>query len=239
MKKKVTAGTVALAFAGIGSIAFANPAAPQTAEDIPGLPATVLAANGRDTIQLDKPGFTNQTINSPVGSQTCNEDVDGIETVALAVEIWQFQGEDNDAVLLDSGYILSDSEFWGDDPAQYFDEGELERWSTIDATPVGKTSGNFATTFVPPSSNGEQFFVGHCIDFEEGSTMEGTPDELPRTDAGYVYSYTVTGGEDPAGGDDDTPPPTEAPTTTVPADDGADPIAPPAEPVPAAPNFTG
>lgn len=243
MNKKVTTGTVALALAGMSTIAFASPAATQAAEDIPGLPGTVLQTDGRDDIQLDQPGFTKQSLIS--GDVNCNVATDGIETVALAVEIWQFQGEDNEAVLLESGYLLSDSDFWGGDPGQYFDEAELARWSEIDATPVGKTTGNFATTFVPPSSNGVQFFVGHCIDVEEGSTMEGTPDELPRADAAYVFSYNVTGGEDPDGGDDGNTPTTPAPTTTAPPttdpsdDDGADPIAPPAEPVPANPNFTG
>lgn len=238
--KKVTAGAVALALTGVGSVALAGPGSTQTTDDIPGLPGTLydaeISGGFQGVFELDNPGFSRPTVSN--GDNTCTVG-DGQVAAAVAIEIWHLE-ENEDPSLLDSGYILSDAEFWGDDPAQFFEEGELDGW-TIDGfpTPVGKTLGNFTTSYDPPEVNGEQVFVGHCIVVGEDDVMEGSAAELPRADEAFVGSYPVTGAADPGG--DDGPPATDPPTTTTapPAEDDDLTIPPPATPVTGEPSFTG
>lgn len=253
--KKVTASAGALVLAGVGTVALAAPGGAQSAEDIPSYPTVPLEAENtgglRGEVQLGNPGFDHAKIDSV---EPCP--VDGSETilVGVAIEIWGFDA-DGEPQMLDEGYAVSESEFWGGDVTQYISEDEMVRWNELTPdNPYGTfaSTGEMLLNYTPPAVNGEQTIIAQCLIADYGSTMEeDSLDDLERADEGFVATYTVTGGEDPDGGDpdgedpdgedpgdEDTPPATEPPADD-PEDDDDDVTTPAPTPVTGDPSLTG
>jgi hypothetical protein len=204
---KVAAGAGALVLAGVGSVVLAGAVGAQSVDEIPSYPGTALevdVSGGVDgVVDLGRPGFSNVNISSGSQFDGCTLDA-GQVLAAVDIEIWQFDA-DNEPQLLESGYAASDIDFWGGDISEFISEAELDRWTSA-ASIYGAfgSTGKIALAFEPPASSGEQVFIGTCIVVDREDTMEGSLEDLERSDEAFVATYTVNaGGGDNGGGDGD------------------------------------